>query len=316
MLKLDDTTLVSFSVIKCLTVILTLFRLRLRMKLQRFWWEDTWAAVALICTVISVGTVIAASGTNDYERTLIADKIDAYMFICIVWFVRMSLMFSIIRITYPTLLRRIALAVAACFLLFWATTLGLQAWWCVDNTRALPGQAVHCVLPRSIIIFQVTINCIADMTSVIFPLKLLWRVKLPHRQRRMVLSLFTTSRFLCGFSLAHSIAQLVGNWSIEEILANLQLAVFMIVCNLLVVVTHVYRVFLKNSSDQEPPSMSDPSDDDDFTTPARTSGSTQKLTTVDLGSSLTNHGEFQRKREHVRWPPYWRLGDGTSMTLL
>lgn len=57
----------------------------------------------------------------------------------------------------------------------------------------------------------------------------------------------------------------------------------MIVCNLLVVVTYVYRVFLSSDND-ELPSGSDPSEDDDFTTPAPRSGSMQDLTTADLES--------------------------------
>ena len=61
----------------------------------------------------------------------------------------------------------------------------------------------------------------------------------------------------------------------------------MIACNLLVVVTYVYRVFLC-SSDAELPSGSDPSDDDDFTTPTPRSRTTQDLTTVDLESFHTS----------------------------
>ena len=188
--------LVSFSVIKCLAAFLTLFRLRLRLKLQRFWWEDTWAAVALLCTVTSVGAVLVALETSEYfwshkpdtyvltiRSQMMMNQLsslirlmhtclsvsygmyiripynalrDISMMLFITRFVRMSLMFSIIRIAYPDHLRRIALAVAACFFLCWATSLGLQAWWCVDNTRMLLGQAAHCVLPRSIIIFQAT----------------------------------------------------------------------------------------------------------------------------------------------------------------
>jgi hypothetical protein len=61
----------------------------------------------------------------------------------------------------------------------------------------------------------------------------------------------------------------------------------MIVCNLLVVVTYVYRVFL-SSSDEEFPSGSDPLDDDDFTTPAPRSRSAHDLTTIDLESLHTS----------------------------
>lgn len=148
--------------------------------------------------------------------------------------VRMSLIFSIIRITLSALLRRITLAVAACFFIFWAITISLQTWWCTDH----PGHS-ECMISRSVAIFGVTgkcfsecppkpladfmvANCTADAMTMIFSLKLLWRVKLRRRQRRMLLSLFISSRLLCLFALAHSIAQLVSVRSVQDILANLQ----------------------------------------------------------------------------------------------
>ncbi|KAF8556094.1 hypothetical protein OG21DRAFT_1437615 [Imleria badia] len=274
---------IAFIVVQCLAVILTFFRLGFRFKIRRFWWEDVWAMVALVCTVVSIiDSVLAVSGTNDEERILTAGRINVYIFLSVVWSVRLSLIFSIIRITHATLQRRSALVVAACYFLFWITALGFQAWY---STRISPrklGTPPDCVLPRFIIIIELTMNCLSDMMNVVFPFKLLWRVKLPRRQRRMVLSLFFTSRFLCIFSLAHAIAQLVGSLTIQSIFANVQMSAFLIVCNLLVVVTYVYRAFLTSSeSDQEPSSSSDdPWDDDDFTTPAPRSD----LTTVDLES--------------------------------
>jgi len=127
-----------------------------------------------------------------------------------------------------------------------------------------------------------------------FPLKLLWRVKLPRRQRRMLLCLFSANRFLCLASLAHLLAQWVGIRSIQAVLANLQLAIFLIVCNLLVVVTYVYRVFTSPPDEDFPTVSTNPSDDDDFTTPAPRS--TENLTTVDL-DLLASVGEISSKRK-------------------
>ena len=65
-------------------------------------------------------------------------------------------------------------------------------------------------------------NVFADVVTVMLSLKLLWRVKLPRRQCRMILYLFTASRFLCIISLAHAIAQLVVAQNAQEILAYVQ----------------------------------------------------------------------------------------------
>ncbi|KAI9573081.1 hypothetical protein HD554DRAFT_1138068 [Boletus coccyginus] len=284
--------MISFSIFKGLAVILTFFRLSFRLKIQRFWWEDMWAAVAVTCTIISIICVLVFTGTNNYESIFIAKRINGFMFTCIIWSVRMSVIFSIIRIVSSTLYHRITLAMATWFFLSWVATLGLQEWWCANNTQALPENApLNCVLPRFIIIFEMTINCAADTMTVIFPFKLLWECKLPRRQRRMFISLFTASRFLCAFSLAHLIAQMIATKDVQDVLADLQLSVFLIVCNLVVVVTYIYRIFLNPSNVTLSYGTGDPSDcDDDFTTPAPRS--TQSLTTVDLESHCASVSEM------------------------
>ncbi|KAN0082425.1 hypothetical protein V8E55_008220 [Tylopilus felleus] len=307
---------IAFSAVKGLAGILTLFRLGFRLKIRRLWWEDFWATVALVCTMVSIFTVVTVSRTTNARSILIASKINAYMFTCVVWSVRLSLISAIIRITYTPLQRRITLTAAAFFTLFWATTLCLQAWRCADDTGIIfagTGRTA-CVLPRFVIILEVAMNCSADTASVIFPIRLLWRVKLPGRQRRMLLSLFTTSRFLCGFALAHSISQLVGKLPVQVILAEIQMAVFLIICNLLVVITYFYRT-LQSSSQREP--STDPSTDpldDDFTTPAlRNESTTQHLTTVDLSDSLhTGTSETASELKELKDPMFPFIAHSTD----
>lgn len=63
LLNPDGPISVAFIVVKCLAVILTLCRLGFRIKIQRFWWEDVWAVIALLCTVVSIiSSVLAVSG--------------------------------------------------------------------------------------------------------------------------------------------------------------------------------------------------------------------------------------------------------------
>lgn len=65
LLKLDGGAIsVTFDILRGLAVILTLFRLGFRWKIQRFWWEDWWAAVALLCAVVSSISALATFGTS------------------------------------------------------------------------------------------------------------------------------------------------------------------------------------------------------------------------------------------------------------
>ena len=64
----------------------------------------------------------------------------------------------------------------------------------------------------------------------------------------------------------------------------LQLTLALIVCNLLVVVTYMYRVILSSPNGSLPSESDSSSEDDDFTTPVCVTR-TSRLTTVDLGSN-------------------------------
>ncbi|KAF8121061.1 hypothetical protein EV363DRAFT_1366790 [Boletus edulis] len=278
---------ISFGVIKCLAVFLTLFRLGFRLKIRRFWWEDVWATVALLCTVASIISVFVVNGTSHREAFLIASRINVHMLTCIVWSVRISVTFSIVRICPSPFLRRVVLGVAACFFLVWVTTLSLEVRWCGGIAQTPSGEAnLLCVIPRSVIIFQMTTNCTADTIIAVFPIRLLFRAKLPRRQRRMFVSIFSASRFLCAASLARLVLQLVAPRSIQEVVANMQLAIFLICCNLLVVVTWIYRVLLTpRCPGKLAPSASpadDEANDDDFTVSPSDSKTLQVLTTVDM----------------------------------
>ena len=68
------------------------------------------------------------------------------------------------------------------------------------------------------------VNCLADFSTLILSLKYLWRVGLPPRQRRMILCLFTASKFLFMFALPHSISQLVATRSVQNVLANIEVS--------------------------------------------------------------------------------------------
>lgn len=47
---------IAFGILEGLAVLVTLCRLGFRLKIQRFWWEDGWAVIAVLFTVIYIAT--------------------------------------------------------------------------------------------------------------------------------------------------------------------------------------------------------------------------------------------------------------------
>ncbi|KAF8133390.1 hypothetical protein EV363DRAFT_1397623 [Boletus edulis] len=287
-----------------LTVMVTLFRLAFRLKIQRFWWEDMWAAVAM---VVVLGLCapglhsVTSSSLDNFRLTHISGLISSYSFTCIVWSVRMSLLYSTIRVVLPsTVIRVVMRVIGALFVVVWAVLIGLKTWWHVNNQVSTHGHRAWSLMD-SIEVFEATVDFAGDATLVIFSLRLLWGVKLPRRQRRMILAVFSSSAIITMVSLPRAIASIIGDDTLACIMLDLELIFSSIVCNLLVVVTYIYRVYV-NSSESEISS-----DDDDFTTPLP--NSPRSLTTVDLNTpDLTTIGTT----DHFRSSFFPSLGQSTT----
>ncbi|KAH7890433.1 hypothetical protein F5I97DRAFT_29967 [Phlebopus sp. FC_14] len=275
------TLSIAMSVLEGLSLLLTLFRLWFRLRIQRFWWEDAWAAVSFVCGasfIVGVWIYIKA----DNEAALVAAWVCTAMFTSIVWAVRMSLIFSIIRIVVPTRrLRRLTYAISILFVLTWSSLMVVKALECGirRNAKAKPA----CSLPKSVASFELATDVAADTILIFVSLRLLWRVKLPTRQRRMILCIFSSCAVMTLFSLLHALCQLIPVKDGQAIFLDLEIISSTIVCNLLVVVTYAYRVILAptNPGNEAFEDSETSTTDDDFTTPT-----TQRLTTLDFTNEM------------------------------
>ncbi|KAF8129505.1 hypothetical protein EV363DRAFT_1399840 [Boletus edulis] len=277
---------IASSVFNGLAMILTLFRLFFRLRIERLWWEDMWAAVMLVCGMtFSIAQLISFETVN-YDTALVTAWMSSLAFTSTVWMARMSLLYSTIRVISPSsVLRKLTRVMTVVFFLFWATVIVLKTCWCVHNTKAmltLGSEYLVCNLPKVVIVFQPITNCVSDAVLVYLSLKLLWRAKLPRRRHRMILTLFSSSILISMSSLSHAICQLMVSFEKGMYITfEIEFTSALIVCNLLVVVTYMYRVILSSPSGSLP---SESEEDDDFTTPIRTNTATE-LTTIDLDVS-------------------------------
>lgn len=150
------------------------------------------------------------------------------------------------------------------------------------NTLDLDCANVGCVVPIFFSIQNPLFNVpfVADVLSDILligiPVRMLWRTRLPNNQRILILSIFATSIMMTCISIVHNIAlfrneifQIVITGYLEVCSSHLSLtfitprqfcqaAIGLIVCNLLVVVTWVYRL-LRNGEELEASTTEDAS---------------------------------------------------------
>ncbi|KAI9573116.1 hypothetical protein HD554DRAFT_2059157 [Boletus coccyginus] len=284
--------LITSSVINGLMMILTLFRLLFRLQIQRFWWEDMWAAVMFVCGMTFIIAQLVYFETVNYGTALITRWMTSVAFTSTVWAARTSLLYSIIRVIFispSTVLRKFTHVMTALFFMFWAIIIALKTRRCVNNTEpilSLGSVRPTCALQEVETLFEVITDCVSDVALIVLGLKLLWKVKLPRRQRRMILCVSSSSAILSMFSLLHATCRLIPVESGKHIASEMKLTSALIVCNLLVVVTYMYRMIFGSPNGSFPSESESSSEDDDFTTRVPPNPTTQLLTTVDLSVTL------------------------------
>ncbi|KIJ69649.1 hypothetical protein HYDPIDRAFT_73628, partial [Hydnomerulius pinastri MD-312] len=233
------------SVLQFIGILLSIFRFWFRFRIRRLWWEDAWAFIAFLCAVallISEWLYLQA----EWNVSVVGFWIYAFAFTCMVWAVRLSILFSVTRIIHPTQpLRRLMHALSALFLLLFIGLTAQKLWWFTEDLSWLHETAyyneVARYMTRPMLILELCTDIIADGILIILPVRILWSVKLPKRQRRMIIAIFSSSVIVTIVSAFRATCQMMGLASFDGIATDVEVAFSSITCNMLVVATVMYR---------------------------------------------------------------------------
>ncbi|KAH7923544.1 hypothetical protein BV22DRAFT_574771 [Leucogyrophana mollusca] len=285
------TVKVVATVLEGLAMLLTVFRLSHRLRIRRFWWEDAWALLGLLCTlaVLASGWVHILTLSTASHVSIVTFWIYTFSFTCVVWSVRMSVLLSITRMIYPNKpLRHLMHGVAALFILLFGGLIIQKAYKCGSSLTWYTSTSLSCHLPRPMASYELASDIVSDTILVSLPLRLLWRIKLPRRERKMFLAVFSSSLVMSVVSMFHATTQLARINSLISTATDFEVALCLIVCNLLVVVAFIYRLVKQGKDDDKSDSNNEHSDSSDRDQSPRALPTTQYLTTVDL-EHLTGH---------------------------
>ncbi|KAH7923933.1 hypothetical protein BV22DRAFT_548888 [Leucogyrophana mollusca] len=230
----------------------TIFRLSYRWYMRHFWWEDAWASLALladvvclICTWLSLpvsGPMVPVNGPiGGYPAmppiAVVANWLLVVAFTSVPWSARLSVISSVIRVVNPEpKLHRFAFWAAASFGAMWIALVSQKLYACVHNA---------CIIGRSVAISQL-INTVSDIILVAMPFHLLRGVKLSRKRRILMSCTFSASLLITAVTIIHCGLLFESTTFVTTIVAHVKAALSLIVCNLLVIVAFIYRVFHKN----------------------------------------------------------------------
>ncbi|KAG2748810.1 hypothetical protein P692DRAFT_20833711 [Suillus brevipes Sb2] len=226
---------VAGSVCHVIAICCTVFRLLYRGWTRHLWWEDAWAAIALISDVMC----LVWMWMHDASRTLPPSTF-AVAFTSVVWAARMSIIFSIIRIAKFSghkYQKWITYFITISFGCMWAAVLIQKIHTCI----------YACQMTESVAILQMTTDVVADLCLIVVPLQFWKNLSLSRNSKIMIISAFASSLFITVITIPHSIMLFRSASETTLIIAHVKAALSLVVCNLLVIVTLVYRVRWKET---------------------------------------------------------------------
>ncbi|KAG2352950.1 hypothetical protein BDR07DRAFT_783238 [Suillus spraguei] len=231
---------VAGSVSHSIAIICTIFRLVYRGWTHRLWWEDAWAAVALISDVICLAYLWTPS--PDLPPMVLALALTSVW-----WAARMSLIFCIIRIANHSgskIQKWITYFIAVSFACMWTGVLIQKVNLCIFHA---------CHIAEPVALSQLITDVVADFSLVAAPLQFWKNVGLSSSRKISVLSSFGASILITAITIPHSVVLILFSSKTDTILiiAHVKAAVSLIICNLFVIVIFAYRVLLTETCDLE-----------------------------------------------------------------
>ncbi|KAG2356665.1 hypothetical protein BDR07DRAFT_1339604 [Suillus spraguei] len=246
-------------VLTIVAVITTSFRLFIRAQHKRLWIDDACAALGMIFNFMLL--IVDCLYLQDYERYPQSTRVALYymvaqFFYAVVWSSRLSILFTIVRLTVQrTFFRRSLMLTAIIFGLVWALLFS-QLWWICEKKFPSWKTQPHpqCDLGRVVAITQMITDVLGDSILISAPFFLIYNIRLSRPQKVRVLSVFSASSITTIVSLVHAYYIFSGGGLKEVMAAVVEASTSLIVANLGVVVAFIFRL----KAEEETPSHSEP----------------------------------------------------------
>ncbi|KZT10244.1 uncharacterized protein LAESUDRAFT_644408 [Laetiporus sulphureus 93-53] len=221
----------------------TSLRLWYRYSRRHLGYDDAWAALALVtyCFLLA-GAYLRSDRTATYEQRVTGYFMLNATFTTVIWFARLSILFSIMRII-PTLmvLRRYAYAAAVLFLAEWIVLLVQKTWTCEHYDAWKTDRAAQCVMGNAVGAVELATDISADLILVILPIRLFWDISISEPRRKLLITIFSASLITTVVSVVHDAYELGPDRNAEAIAAHVEASTSLVICNLAVLVTWLVR---------------------------------------------------------------------------
>ncbi|EIW84517.1 hypothetical protein CONPUDRAFT_163619 [Coniophora puteana RWD-64-598 SS2] len=201
-----------------LAISTTSFRLSYRLYMRRLWLEDACAALALagdtICLVLVwVFWPYEEPGPSGPSPLL---YIAASLPSDVLWLARMSILFSIIRVTNPkSTQRRIAYATAVSFTVFWLVIFAQRMALCAHS---------YCVSNKLTGILQIVAALLSDVALIALPIWSFGTSKLSQERKITIIAVYIATIVITAAVIFDSIEAILPQGKLALLSMNLKVA--------------------------------------------------------------------------------------------
>ncbi|GLB38699.1 putative expressed protein [Lyophyllum shimeji] len=218
----------------------TVYRLCIRR--GRYWADDAWALCSAVSQLIMFISSFVHIANSSPKRAMVAVYyLMAATFYTIVWFARLSILFSIIRIDPCARRRRLLLIISVFFLLTTVVLVTQLFWVCEPEPRWKEQNSPYCYLTRQVVVLQVVTDIVSDSILIVAPLRLVRSLHDRKLPRRLTI-IFSTCLITTIVSLVHAAFIFTRAGHNEVIAAIVEDCVSLIVCNIPVVSASLLRI--------------------------------------------------------------------------
>ncbi|KIJ96699.1 hypothetical protein K443DRAFT_633963 [Laccaria amethystina LaAM-08-1] len=241
---------ITLTIFQAIAISSTLYRLLRRYRIQRLWWDDYVVVIPLVMDIVYTVTFCLEFRDSDpsLEKVLESYWLQLFFFLTIVWSTRIVLALSLGRIFPPThRARKNSIVLAGIFLLAYVLAVVSPLFTCGGGEKSWSNP---CMTSNGIILrgaFMSGADLTADTILVLFPLAVLWKIRLPRRERVLVLAVFSSSILTLLSALTLTIMAFSGidlgpqtNLFMTG-LGHVEAVTSLLVCNVAVVATSLYR---------------------------------------------------------------------------
>ncbi|KIK61431.1 hypothetical protein GYMLUDRAFT_243605 [Collybiopsis luxurians FD-317 M1] len=234
-----------------MVLVTMLVRICIRSRNRRLWWDDGCTFLAALFTVLMyVGEILAdhtavPATPNAHRLKIIQFWVILIAYCFAIWFAKITLMLSIVRLipTFLTL-RRVSELASIGFLLMCTSITTYKIYICASDVSwyKLPNPLCKAISLRAIGITELITYVAADVTLLAIPLRLLYHVSLSTDKKRMLIFMFSVNLITSAISILHVILLIDDAWSLLNVTLEVEVGIALVTANLAVIVPYFYRM--------------------------------------------------------------------------